>query len=302
MSLPTAPDVRILSLLPAATEIVYALDLDDDLIGVTFECDAPPDALTKPVVVHSALATDLSAVEIDREVRERSARGEPLTSLDVDYLRDVPPDLILTQDLCRVCAVPAGDVDAALSKLGCQADVVSLDPHTIDDILATIIEVGTHAGVSERADAVVSRLRARLAAVEDALAARPRVPTLALEWTDPPFVAGHWLPEMVELAGGLALLGAPGVHSRQIDWGEATAVSPVAVVVAPCGFGLDAARVQAAGLPSIPGARLIAVDAAGYFVRPGPRVVDGVEALAAVLHPSTRLPTRPGVAEELESG
>jgi iron complex transport system substrate-binding protein len=293
--------VKILSLLPAATEIVYSLGLDADLIGVTFECDAPPEARTKPVVVVSALAADLTEAEIDKEVRERSARGEPLTRLDVDYLRDVPADLILTQDLCRVCAVPAGDVDAALSRLGCQADVVSLDPHTIDDIFATIIEVGRRAGERARADAVVARLRARLAAVEGALSGRPRVPTLALEWTDPPFVAGHWLPEMVELAGGRALLGPPGVHSRRIEWGEATAVSPTAVVVAPCGFGLDAARVQAAGLPAIPGARRIAVDAAGCFVRPGPRVVDGIEALAAVLHPSAGLPSRPGVAEELES-
>ena len=293
--------MRILSLLPAATEIVYSLNLDDDLIGVTFECDAPPDALTKPVVVRSTLAADLSAAEIDREVRERSARGEPLTRLDVDYLRDVPPDLILTQDLCRVCAVPAGDVDAALSKLGCRADVVSLDPHTIDDIFATIIEVGRYAGVPERADTVVTQLRARLAAVERALSGRARVPTLAIEWTDPPFVAGHWLPEMVELAGGDALLGPPGEHSRQIDWATAMAVSPAAVVVAPCGFGLDAARAQAAGLPSIPGARLIAVDAAGCFVRPGPRVVDGIEALAAALHPGAGLPSQPGVASALAS-
>jgi iron complex transport system substrate-binding protein len=293
--------VKILSLLPAATEIVYALGLDDDLIGVTFECDEPADARAKPVVVQSVLPPDLTAAEIDREVRERSARREPLTQLDLDHLREVPPDLILTQDLCRVCAVPAGDVDAALSKLGCQADVVSLDPHTIEDILAAIVEVGRRAGVPERADAVVSQLRARLAAVEGALSGRPRVPTLALEWTDPPFVAGHWLPEMVELAGGRALLGQPGLHSRPIEWGEATRVSPAAVVVAPCGFGLDAARAQAAELPPIPGARFIAVDAAGCFVRPGPRVVDGIEALAAVLHPEAGLPPRPGLASELQS-
>lgn len=294
--------MRILSLLPAATEIVYTLGLDDDLIGVTFECDAPPEARAKPVVVHSALAPDLSAAEIDREVRERSARGEPLTLLDLDYLRDVPPDIILTQDLCRVCAVPAGDVDAALSKLGCQADVVSLDPHTIAEIFATIGEVGRRAAVPERADAVVGRLRDRVAAVERAIAGRPAVPTLALEWIDPPFVAGHWLPEMVERAGGHVLLGEPGVHSRQIAWDEAAAVRPAAVMVAPCGFGLDAARAQAAGLPPLSGARVIAVDAAGYFVRPGPRVVDGIEALAAALHPDAGLPPRPAIASEVHHG
>jgi iron complex transport system substrate-binding protein len=293
--------VRILSLLPAATEIVYALGLEDQLIGVTFECDAPPDARTKPVVVRSALASDLSAAEIDREVRERSARGEPLTLLDVDYLRDVPPDMILTQDLCRVCAVPAGDVDAALSKLGCQADVVSLDPHTIDDIFATIGEVGRRAEVRERADAFIDQLRDRVAAVERAVAGRRPVPTLALEWIDPPFVAGHWLPEMVERAGGRVLLGEAGEHSRRIGWDEAAAARPSAVMVAPCGFGLDAARDQAGELPPLGGARVIAVDAAGYFVRPGPRVVDGIEALAAALHPDAGLPSRPAIASELDS-
>lgn len=294
--------MKILSLLPAATEIVYALGLDDELIGVTFECDEPHGARTKRVVVHSALAPDLSPAEIDREVRERSARGEPLSLLDTDYLRDVPPDVILTQDLCQVCAVPAGDVDAALAKLGCRADVVSLDPHTIDDILATIVEVGRHAGVAERAEAIVGRLRERIAAVERALAGRPRVPTLALEWIDPPFVAGHWLPEMVELAGGRALLGEPGAHSRQIDWTEAAAVRPAAVMVAPCGFGLDAARVQAAGVPALSAPLIIAVDAAGYYVRPGPRVVDGIEALAAALHPDAGLPTREDIATRLDRG
>lgn len=294
--------MKILSLLPAATEIVYALGLDDELIGVTFECDEPRGARTKRVVVHSALAPGLSAAEIDREVRERSARGEPLSLLDTDYLRDVPPDVILTQDLCQVCAVPAGDVDAALEKLGCHADVVSLDPHTIDDIFATIVEVGRHAGVAERAEAIVGRLRERIAAVVRAVASRPPVPTLALEWIDPPFVAGHWLPEMVELAGGRALLGEPGAHSRQIDWAEAAAVRPAAVMVAPCGFGLDAARAQAAGLPALSGAQIIVVDAAGYYVRPGPRVVDGIEALAAVLHPDAGLPSRRIIARSLDGG
>jgi iron complex transport system substrate-binding protein len=294
--------VRILSLLPAATEIVYALGLDDDLIGVTFECDAPPDARTKPVVVRSALAPNLSAAQIDREVRERSGRGEPLTLLDVDYLRDAQPDVILTQDLCRVCAVPAGDADAALSKLGCQADVVSLDPHTIAEIFATITEVGRRTDVPERADAVVGQLRDRIAAVERAVTNRPPVPILALEWIDPPFVAGHWLPEMVERAGGRVLLGAPAAHSRQIGWDEAVAARPSIVMVAPCGFGLDDARAQAAELPRLPGARVIAVDAAGYFVRPGPRVVDGIEALAAVLHPDAGLRPRPLVASEVTAG
>jgi iron complex transport system substrate-binding protein len=294
--------VKILSLLPAATEIVYTLGLDEDLIGVTFECDAPPDARTKPVVVHSALAPDLDAADIDRQVRERSARDEPLTLLDVDYLRNVQPDIILTQDLCRVCAVPVGDVDAALAKLGCEAEVVSLDPHTIDEILHTILEVGRRAGAPERADAVVGRLRERLAAVDRMLRGRPRIPMVALEWINPPFVAGHWLPEMVERAGGQVLLGEPGAHSRQIDWSEAASVQPAAVLVAPCGFGLDAARAQAAAMPSLGDARVIAVDAAGYFVRPGPRVVDGVEALAAVLHPDAGLPSRPAVALELDGG
>lgn len=294
--------MRILSLLPAATEIVYALGLDDHLIGVTYECDEPPAARTKRVVTQSALAADLSPAEIDRQVRERSSRGEPLTVLDVDYLRDVPADVILTQDLCRVCAVPAGEVSAALDRLGCSADVVSLDPHTIDDIFTTILEVGRHASVPERADELVGRLRDRIASVERAVAGRAPVPTLALEWIDPPFVAGHWLPEMVQHAGARVLFGAPGVHSREIGWAEAVSARPVAVVVAPCGFGLEAARAQAAAVPALAGARVIAVDADGYFVRPGPRVVDGIEALAAVLHPDVGLPARPAVAAELDRG
>jgi iron complex transport system substrate-binding protein len=302
MSPPTGGDVRILSLLPAATEIVYALGLHDELIGVTFECDEPAAARTKRVVTRSALAADMSAAEIDREVRERSARGEPLTVLDVDYLRDVPADVILTQDLCQVCAVPAGDVSAALDRLGCQADVVSLDPHTIDDIFITIMEVGRRAGVPDRADALVDRLRDRIASVEHAVADRTPVPTLALEWIDPPFVAGHWLPEMVERAGGRVLLGEAGAHSREIGWAEAGAVAPAAVMVAPCGFGLDDARAQAGTLPEFPGARMIAVDAAGYYVRPGPRVVDGIEALAAVLHADAGLRARPEIAVELDRG
>jgi iron complex transport system substrate-binding protein len=240
--------------------------------------------------------------EIDREVRERSARGEPLTVLDVDYLRDVPADVILTQDLCQVCAVPAGDVSAALDRLGCRADVVSLDPHTIDDILTTIGEVGQRAGVPERADELVSALRERMAVVERAVAGRAPVPTLALEWVEPPFVAGHWLPEMVERAGGRVLLGEAGAHSREIGWAEAVAAEPAAVMVAPCGFGLDDARAQAAALPEFTGARMIAVDAAGYYVRPGPRVVDGIEALAAVLHPDAGLPARPPIASAVDRG
>jgi iron complex transport system substrate-binding protein len=178
--------------------------------------------------------------------------------------------------------------------------VVSLDPHTIDDILTTITEVGRRAGVPERADALVGQLQDRIAAVERAVAGRAPVPTLALEWIEPPFVAGHWLPEMVERAGGRVLLGEAGAHSREIGWPEAAAVGPAAVMVAPCGFGLEDARAQAASVPDFPGARMIAVDAAGCFVRPGPRVVDGIEALAAVLHPDAGLRARPAIASDLD--
>ncbi|MGH9038197.1 MAG: cobalamin-binding protein [Acidimicrobiia bacterium] len=291
--------MRIVSLLPSATEIVYSLGLGDDLVGVTYECDHPPEARTKPVVSDTALVLEpgMAAAEIDRQVSERVASGEPLYRLDTVRIGDLQPDLILTQDLCRVCAVPSGQVEDALAKIGCTAEVVSLDPHSLDDILAGIIEVGGRAGVAERAAELVDGLRARIAAVEDVARSLPRVATVTLEWLDPPFAGGHWVPEMVERAGGTHPLVGAGEPSPRVSWEDVAAAAPEVVVAMPCGYDLAAARAEAAAiLPGLPAVaespagkagRVFAVDANGYYSRSGPRVVDGLEALAWALHPDS---------------
>jgi iron complex transport system substrate-binding protein len=269
--------VRIASLLPAATEIARTLGLEP--VAVTFECDAPG----VPVVVRSAVAPGLAPGEIDAVVRDRAARGLPMYDLDAAALRAADPDLILTQDLCRVCALPAGTVDDALAAIGSRADVLSLDPHTVDEVLAAVTAVGRRGGVPGRADALVAALRERLAAVAAAVAGRPAPRVLVLEWTDPPFVAGHWVPELVRRAGGEPVGGGPG-RSTAVGWDELPPAD--VVVVAPCGYGLpdalDQARAVAHRFGGVP---VVAIDSAAYVVRAGPRLVDGVEALAAVLHP-----------------
>jgi iron complex transport system substrate-binding protein len=293
--------MRIVSLLPSATEIVYALDLGDALEAVTFECDYPPAARTKPVVSTTALPADgeLTAREIDTAVSESVARGEPLYRLDTDRIAAIAPDLILTQDLCRVCAVPAGDVEAALGVIGCQAAVVSLDPSTLDDVIACVGIVGDATGTAPRAHALMRQLRDRVAAVRRATRGRGRPRTFALEWSDPPFSAGHWVAEMIDAAGGEALLTEPGERSRRLDWAEVAGAAPEAVVFMPCGYGLDAAVFEARSLLDVPALagvhRMVAVDADGYFSRPGPRLVDGIEALAHALHPDAVPAPPPGI-------
>jgi iron complex transport system substrate-binding protein len=275
--------VRIASLLPAATEIVGALGLTDDLVAVTFECDETARA-TCPVVVDSAIPSDLSPAEIDAWVRERMAAGLPMYELDRSALAAAAPDLILTQDLCQVCALPAGTVEDACRLIGTDAAVLSLDPHSVNDVLDDIAAVGQAAGVPERAAALLAELRARLAAVERAVAGRPRPRVLVLEWTDPPFLAGHWVPELVRRAGGEPVGGADGGRSVSTGWDELPEAD--LVVVAPCGFGLDAAIEQSAAVASrLPGVPLVAIDSARFVVQPGPGLVDGVEALAWLLHP-----------------
>jgi iron complex transport system substrate-binding protein len=273
--------VRIASLIPSATEIAFALGLGDDVAGVTFECDYPPDPRVGRSVLVGGLDThSRTAAEIDALVRERVASGDDLYRLDEDAFRAVDPDVVLTQDLCRVCAVASGDVTAAMTRLGCQADVVTLDPHTLEEIFGTIEAVGAATDRAERAAALVDSLRERL------VADRPRPRVFMLEWPDPPFVAGHWVPEMVTIAGGTAVLARPGARSVATTWPEVAAVDPDVVVMASCGFDLRAtvehARQVLDRLPAR--ATVWAVDANAVIVRPGPRVVDGVEMLAAVFH------------------
>ncbi|MBW0114971.1 ABC transporter substrate-binding protein [Pseudonocardia abyssalis] len=286
--------MRIASLLPAATEIAAAVGLLDDLVAVTFECDHPAGIRDRvPVVVDTALPAGLSPGEIDAVVRDRSARGLPMYEVDADALGRLRPELILTQDLCRVCALPAGSVADALALIGSDAEVLSIDPHSVDDVLAAIVAVGHRGGAGVAADALVGELRERLAAVERAVAGRPRPRVLVLEWTDPPFLAGHWVPELVRRAGGEPVGGVDAGRSTTVDWADLPAAD--VVVVAPCGYGLPDALAQAAAVrPLLPAVPVLAMDSASYVVRAGPRLVDGIEALAGALHPDAVAPAPPG--------
>jgi iron complex transport system substrate-binding protein len=283
-------------MLPSATEIVYALGLADQLVGVTFECDEPAAARRdKTVVVGGRDTTGMSPGAIDAYVRGRLAAGEDLYTLHSGALAALRPELILTQDLCRVCALPSGHVEEALDYLGCTADVVSLDPRRLDDVLATIVTVGERAGARPAAERLVTGLRARLAAVTGRVAGRRRPTVAVVEWTDPPFTAGHWVPDLVTAAGGLPVAASPGGRSAPTSWERIAAAEPELVVIAPCGFHLDDAAAQAtAAARQLPGLPVWAIDADGLVVRPGPRLVDGVEALAAILHPQVAGPGSAG--------
>ncbi|UQU62079.1 ABC transporter substrate-binding protein [Couchioplanes caeruleus] len=293
--------MRLVSLLPSATEIVYALGLDADLVGVTFECDEPAHARTdKAVVVGGRDTRGLSPADIDAYVKGQMAAGGDLYTLHEDALAGLAPDLILTQDLCRVCALPSGDVSDALEHLGCRADVVSLDPYTLEEVLGTFRTVGERAGVPERAAALVSSLRARLDAVAAAVAGRPRPRVAVVEWVDPPFTAGHWVPDLVTAAGGEPVAARPGARSVETTYAGLAAARPDVVLVTPCGFHLDGAADQAQRVvPHFPGAAVWAIDGDGLVVRPGPRLVDGVEAIAAVLHPDAVPAARPGTVRRI---
>jgi iron complex transport system substrate-binding protein len=282
--------LKIVSLLPSATEIVFALGLGDSLEGVSFECDFPPQARSKAIVSGTALPTEtpLTPKQIDDAVAETIGQGEPIYTLDADRISAIQPDLILAQDLCRVCAVPSGAVDEALGVLGCRAEVLSLDPSGLDDVIACIGQVGAVTGVAARADAVMADLRARLDRVRDAVAGLDRPRTFALEWSDPPFNGGHWVPDMVDAAGGEPVLAGAGAPSRRLAWPEIAAAAPEVVVFMPCGYGLDQAVAEGRRLLDVPelegAARIWATDASAHFSRPGPRLVDGVETLAWALH------------------
>ncbi len=277
----------MVSLLPSATEIVYALGLGEDLVGVTFECDEPAAARReKTVVVGGRDTRGMTPGEIDSYVRGQLAAGADLYTLHAEALARLEPDLILTQDLCRVCALPSGHVEDALDYLGCRADVLSLDPHSLDEVLDSILAVGQATGVPDRATRLVGELRARLARTAARVAGRRRPRVAMVEWVDPPFTAGHWVPDLVSAAGGQPVAAHPGEPSRQTSWPEIAAETPEFVVVAPCGYHLPGAIEQARSVArALPGTAVWAIDADGIVVRPGPRLVDGVEAIASVLHP-----------------
>lgn len=304
--------MRIVSLLPSTTEILFTIGAGPNVVGVTFECDVPPEARDRRIVSTSALPEGLSPRAIDSFVTAAVARGDDLYHLDEGALRELDADLVVTQDLCAVCAVDVSVVDAALDYLGCTADVLTIDPHTIDEVLAAIVTLGERTGCAERAAEVVSSLSARLHAVRATVEAGRAGPessaadgrrVMVLEWTDPPFTPGHWVPEMVTVAGGIPTLGVPGRRSARVTWDAVLASAPDIVVAAPCGYNLDAATELAIDVrrsnelpPEMP---LWAVDANASFARPGPRLVDGIEALAAIVHPTLFPPPSPTMARAI---
>jgi len=277
--------VRIVSLLPSTTEILFALGAGDDVVGVTFECDTPVEARTRTIVSTSAMPSGLTPSEIDAFVVGAVADGVDLYHLEADALRELDPTLVVTQDLCAVCAVDVSTVDDALAHLGCTAEVLTVDPHSLEDVLQSVLLLGKATGREETAAELVQSLRLRMAAVWRSTMGfgRPRV--AVLEWTDPPYAPGHWIPEMVELAGGENVLGTAGQKSVRVTWDDVAAARPDLVVVAPCGYGREGAQAQADAIADVlpAGVRVHAVDADGMWARPGPRLVDGVEELASVI-------------------
>ena len=255
--------MRLVSLRPSTTEIVYSLGLGEDLVGVTFECDEPPAARSeKTIVVGGRDTRGMTAREIDSYVRAQLAAGADLYTLHARALADLRPDLILTQDLCRVCALPSGRVEDALGYLGCQADVLSLDPHSLDEVLDSILAVGERTGVPERATRLVGELRARLARTAAAVAGRRRPQVAVIEWVDPPFTAGHWIPDLVSAAGGEPVAARPGAPSVPVSWAGIAAAAPELIIVAPCGYHLPGAIDQTGAWPdhdAVPAARPPAV-------------------------------------------
>jgi iron complex transport system substrate-binding protein len=272
--------VRICSLLPAATEIVGALGLADQLVGRSHECDWPPQVRELPVVTASRVdTTELSGLAVDEAVREALADGRSLYAIDEALVDQLEPELVITQDTCEVCAVSSDEVRLC----GIAAEVLSLDARTIAEIGETVLVLAGRLGVPDRGRTVADEMRTRLADVREAVRDLDRPRVFVAEWLDPPFAAGHWVPEMVELAGGVEVLGKAGEPSYRTTWEAVAAAAPDLVVVAPCGYEADrgASEARAAPLPS----RAVAVDANAYYSRPAPRVADGVAQLAHLLHP-----------------
>jgi iron complex transport system substrate-binding protein len=287
--------MRIVSLLASATEIVFDLGLGRSLVGISHECDYPPEALDRPRVSRARFdPAGMSSGAIDLAVREAMRNGGEVYQLDADRLRDLAPDLILTQAVCQVCAVPTSLAETAVRSLGASARVVSLDAHSAAGIFDSIVAVGRAAGAEAAAVRRVAALRARMESVRQRVRGRARPRVMAIEWLDPPFVPGHWTPEMIELAGGENLAGENGRPSRQVDWSALSGLDPDVLIVMPCGYGLTqsladaaahAARLEAVAPRAIESGRAFVVDGSAYFNRSGPRFVTGIEVLGTLLHP-----------------
>jgi iron complex transport system substrate-binding protein len=280
--------MRIASLVPSATELLFALDLGESVVGVTHECDYPPGVEQLPHLTRSVIPDGLPPAEVDEAVRERTGRGEALYELDEAKLRELEVDLIVTQAVCEVCAVSFEDVRAIAERLPTQPRVISLDPSTLGEVLADVPRLAKTAGAEAAGDRLAEEAGARIEAVERAVDGAPRPRVAALEWLEPGYIGGHWVPQMIELAGGEDVLGHVGERSRTADWGEVEAAAPQVVVAMPCGYYAEQAAAEAVRhrerLAALD-ARVVAVDAAAYFSRPGPRLVEGIELLGHLLHP-----------------
>jgi len=287
---------RIVSFLPSATEMICALGLGDRLMGITHECDYPPEIMGKPIVVRSVLPIErMSQSEIDSAVTERLRNGLSLYRVDETLMREISPDLILTQDLCQVCAPSGNEVSQLLKLLPTKPQILWLTPKSIEQIFENVRDLGEATGCLQKAEALIAAGRARLEKVATMVrnvSSRPKV--FCMEWIDPVYCCGHWVPEMVEIAGGIDKLGRKGTDSVRVLWEDVLQWKPEVVIVMPCGFGLEKAADQArqlstytgwADLPAVRQNRVYVVDANSYFARPGPRIVEGTELLAHLFHP-----------------
>jgi iron complex transport system substrate-binding protein len=281
--------MRIVSLVPHATELLFALGLGEQVVAVTHECDFPPQALGLPRITRDVLPAGLSAGEIDAAVRERTLEGAAIYELDSAALSSLEPDLIVTQELCPVCAVSYDEVAAIAKGLPSKPKVIALDPRTLGETLGDVRTIAEATGSRDRGVELVAQTAARIDRVKLAVRGRRQPRVAAIEWLEPLYIAGHWTPQMIELAGGQDLLGLPGEHSQVLSWEQVAASEPEVVVVMPCGYDAPRAHEEALAyatqLACLEAARIVAVNASAYFSRPGPRLVDGLELLAQILHP-----------------
>jgi iron complex transport system substrate-binding protein len=294
--------VRIVSLVPHATELLFALDLGPEVVAVTHECDYPPAARERERVTRDVLPAGLSAAGIDAAVRERTLTGEAIYELDREALVALAPELIVTQALCPVCAVSYEEVATLAQELPGKPQVIALDPNTLGESFADVRTLAHATGRRELGVELIRDMATRIDRVRLAVRAQPRPRVVALEWLDPVFIAGHWTPQLIELAGGEDVLGFAAEPSRVVSWEELATAAPEVVIVMPCGYDAPHAHAQAQAhlreLAALGARRIVAVNASAYFSRPGPRLVDGVELLAHILHPE-RVPDPPAAGQAL---
>ncbi|HVO56239.1 MAG TPA: cobalamin-binding protein [Dongiaceae bacterium] len=294
--------MRIVSILPSATEVLFALGLDEEIVGVSHECDYPLRAKTKTTVVSSRIPHGTPTPDIDRLVREHVERGESIYAVDGKLLEELAPDMIFTQDLCHVCAATPEELGAALAGLSRQPEIISLDPHDLGDVWRDILWIGEVTGRRERAQHLVTRIGERLGQLQERLAILPLRPkAVVLEWLQPFYVGGHWVPEMVEHAGGVDVLGKAKVPSRRVTLQEIVAAAPEVMFIAPCGYNAEQARDEYLSLtfleewytiPAVRDGRIFALDANGHVSRPAGRLVTGMESMARGMHPEIEVPVK----------